>query len=129
MPSFEQYTLARFLSGGWFEKHINRMRKFYRTRRNRVIELLTQSPFADQITILEQDAGLHFLLHIRTEWTDRELVELCARAGIRVRCLSDYYEGTVPQWARSCLVINYSGLDEEALPPVLERLAGMVTQS
>ena len=129
VPSFEQYTLARFLSGGWFEKHINRMRKFYRTRRNRVIELLTQSSFADQITILEQDAGLHFLLRIRTEWTDRELVELCARAGIRVRCLSDYYEGTVPQWARSCLVINYSGLDEEALPPVLKRLAGMVTQS
>ena len=129
VPSFEQYTLARFLSGGWFEKHINRMRKFYRTRRNRLIELLTQSSFADQITILEQDAGLHFLLRIRTEWTDRELVELCARAGIRVRCLSDYYEGTVPQWARSCLVINYSGLDEEALPPVLERLAGMVTQS
>ena len=60
---------------------------------------------------------------------DRKLEVLCARAGIRVRCLSDYYEGTVPDWARSCLVINYSGLSEEALPAVLERLAGMVTQS
>jgi len=129
VPSFEQYTLARFLSGGWFEKHINRMRKFYRTRRNRVIDILEESSFSDQIEILEQDAGLHFLLRIRTARSDRELVDLCARAGIRVRCLSDYYEGTVPDWARSCLVINYSGLSEEALPAVLERLAGMVTQS
>ena len=129
VPSFEQYTLARFLSGGWFEKHINRMRKFYRTRRNRVVELLRESPFADRITILEQDAGLHFLLRIDTPRTGSELVRLCARAGIRVKCLEDYYEGPVPPWARSCLVINYSGLDESQLPAALNRLANIVTES
>ena len=37
VASFEQYTLARFLDRGYFEKHINRMRKFYRARRNRSI--------------------------------------------------------------------------------------------
>ena len=129
VPSFEQYTLARFLSGGWFEKHINRMRKFYRTRRNRVIELLEESRFAQRFTILEQDAGLHFLLRIRTELSDRALTELCASAGIRVRCLSDYYEAEVPDWARSCLVVNYSGLNEAALPAALDRLGELVTQS
>ena len=127
VPSFEQYTLARFLSGGWFEKHINRMRKSYRTRRNRVIEALEQSPFAGRISILEQDAGLHFLLRIDTEKSDRELTALCAAAGIRVRALSDYYEDTVPAWAEKCLVINYSGLREEQLQTALHRLA--VTQS
>ena len=122
VPSFEQYTLARFLSEGHFEKHINRMRKFYRSRRNRVIEALTGSPFAGQITILEQDAGLHFLLRVDTALSDRELVDFCAGAGIRVRCLGDYYEGPVPGWAEGCLVINYSGLQEEALRPALDRL-------
>ena len=126
VPSFEQYTLARFLSGGWFEKHINRMRKFYRTRRNRVIAALEVSPFAGRFTILEQDAGLHFLLRIDTDWTDEALTGFCARAGIRVRCLGDYYEGTVPRWARGCLVINYSGLGEEDLQAALDRLAGLV---
>ena len=123
VPSFEQYTLARFLTGGWFEKHINRMRKFYRTRRNRVIGILQNSPFAGRITILEQDAGLHFLLRIDTDLSDRELTQLCARAGIRVRCLGDYYEGSVPGWAEKCLVVNYSGLDEQTLPAALEKLA------
>ena len=84
VPSFEQYTLARFLSGGWFEKHINRMRKFYRTRRNRVIEILEASAFAGRISILEQDAGLHFLLRIDSDLTDRQLVQFCADALIRV---------------------------------------------
>ena len=35
VSSFEQHTLARFLSRGHFEKHINRMRKFYRNRRKK----------------------------------------------------------------------------------------------
>ena len=129
VPSFEQYTLARFLSGGWFEKHINRMRKFYRTRRNRIIEILRQSPFAGRITILEQDAGLHFLLRVDTPLSDRELTALCAGAGIRVRCLGDYYEGTVPGWAEKCLVVNYSGLDEQALTAALEQLDLPITES
>ena len=122
VPSFEQYTLARFLSEGHFEKHLNRMRKFYRSRRNRVIELLQSSPFASRITILEQDAGLHFLLKVDTPRPDRELIALCAEAGIRVKSLGEYYEGTIPHWAEHCLVINYSGLAEENLPGALEAL-------
>jgi GntR family transcriptional regulator/MocR family aminotransferase len=129
VPSFEQYTLARFLSGGWFEKHINRMRKFYRTRRNRVIEILESSPYAGQVQILEQDAGLHFLLRIDTPRSDRELKELCARAGVRARCLGDYYDGQVPPWAEKCLVVNYSGLDEARLPAALERIHALATES
>ena len=67
VPSFEQYTLARFLNRGYFEKHINRMRKFYRARRNRVIDALEHSPMADRFTILEKDAGLHCLLQVDTD--------------------------------------------------------------
>ena len=129
VPSFEQYTLARFLSGGWFEKHINRMRKFYRNRRNRVIGILENSPFADRVTILEQDAGLHFLLRVDTVRSDRELRGLCARAGIRALCLGDYFDGEVPAWAEKSLVVNYSGLDEERLPAALERIARLATES
>ena len=54
---------------------------------------------------------------------------LCAGAGIRVRCLEDYYEGRVPGWAEKCLVINYSGLQEDTLAQVLNRLGRLVTES
>ena len=129
VPSFDQYTLARFLSEGHFEKHLNRMRKFYRSRRNRVIEMLSQASFPDPISILEQDAGLHFLLRIRTGRSDAELVAACAAAGIRVQALSEYYRGTVPPGAEHCLIINYSGLQEENLPPALERLTALLSRS
>ena len=122
VPSFEQYTLERFLQEGHFEKHINRMRKTYKNRRNRLVELLKSSPISGKITILEQDAGLHFLLRIQTELDDAALTAQWAKAGIRVRSLSVYYHGTIPQEARRCLVVDYSALTEEALTRLEEAL-------
>ena len=37
VSNFEQYTLAAFLEKGYFEKHINRMRNYYRARRDRLM--------------------------------------------------------------------------------------------
>ena len=122
VSSFEQYTLARFLSRGQFEKHINRMRKIYRLRRNRVVDALQSCPFADRLTIREEDAGLHFLLKVDTALSDEALTARCAEAGIRVRTLGSYYRGQVPEGDRSCLVINDSGLREEELERAITRL-------
>ena len=121
VPSFEQYTLARFLSRGHFEKHINRMRKFYRSRRNQVVQLLKTCPYADRLTILELDAGLHFLVQVDTRLPDGVLTEKLAAAGIRVRCLSSYYHDDRHRDTQ-CLVVNYSGLREDALEELSERL-------
>ena len=115
VPSFEQYTLARFLSEGHFEKHINRMRKFYRTRRDRVAAALESCPCSTRMTILEEDAGLHFLVKVDTVLSDDDLTARFHAAGIHIRPLSHYYHGAVPDYARSTLLVNYSGLDENEL--------------
>ncbi len=122
VPSFEQYTLTRFLQEGYFEKHLNRMRKAYKSRRNAVVSALAESPYADKIQILEQDAGLHFLLKVQTLLTEEQLVSKCADAGIRVQALSNYYHGIVPREVRNCLVINYSGLQPEQIELLSRKL-------
>ena len=124
VPSFEQYTLARFLSRGYFEKHINRMRKLYKNRRNLVISFLNRCPFADRLTILEQDAGLHFLLKVDTVLTDGELTERLARAGIRVQALSEFYHDSGED--QKCLVINYSGIREDELEQAMDEIKGIM---
>ena len=121
VASFEQYTLARFLSRGHFEKHINRMRKFYRTRRNKVVALLEKCAYSDRITILEQDAGLHFLLKVETELPDVVLARRLAEAGIRIKPISSYYHLPAGE-DRHMFVVNYSVLDEAALEQALKTL-------
>ena len=125
VASFEQYTLARFLSRGHFEKHINRMRKFYKNRRNRMVTLLQTCPFAEKLTILEQDAGLHFLVRVNTALSAEVLNQRIAEAGMKVRSLADYYHLPDEQ-NRHCFVVNYSLLDEDALEAALRRMAEVV---
>lgn len=120
VPSFEQYTLARFLSRGYFEKHINRMRKFYTSRRNRLVAALEGCRAADKLTILEQNAGLHFLLQVDTTLDDDALVHALAQQGIRVQSLSSFYHSV--QENLHTLVINYSGIHEDHLPEAVERI-------
>ena len=122
VSSFEQYTLARFLDRGHFEKHINRMRKYYRARRSRLVEALTGCVFAHRLTIREEDAGLHFLLKVDTDLSDEALVALLADAGISIRSLSSYYHNPVPESELHHLVVNYAAIREEELEQLLQNL-------
>ncbi len=115
VPSFEQYTLARFLSEGHFEKHMNRMRKFYKSRRDEVARLLQDSAYGHKLTILEKDAGLHFLAKAETDMTDEALTDWLKKRNIKAACLSRYYHREVPQQDKGCIVVNYSGLTNEDL--------------
>jgi len=45
VPAFEQYTLARFIESGHFERHISRMRKYYRRIRELTLALAVRTAF------------------------------------------------------------------------------------
>ena len=120
VPSFEQYALARFLSRGHFEKHINRTRRASRARRNRLLSLIRSHPMGARLTIQEQDAGLHFLLKVRTDLPDSDLTGALSAEGIRFPALSSFYHEKKEDL--HTLVVSYAGLKEETMEKALEVL-------
>ena len=121
VSNFEQYTLARFISEGYFEKHINRMRNYYRNQRDILLESIRKSPLAGKIKIKEENSGLHFLMELQTEMPDDLLEEKAGRMGLRISCLSAYYHQ--PEQAKQhVLVLNYSGIDREKMAEAIEIL-------
>lgn len=121
VSNFEQYTLAAFLQQGYFEKHINRMRNFYKNHRNQVIAKLKESRLWQMASIYEEDAGLHFLLHIDTQKEDSVIKDQLQQRGIRLRGMSDYtYDGS--QVIPHTFIINYTAIDPQDLPEVLEEI-------
>jgi len=121
VSNFEQYTLARFIEQGHFEKHINRMRNYYRTQRDTIISCIRQHPYYDRVTIKEENAGLHFLLEVDTTLTDQELTAKARTKGIHISCLSEYYyskQSAVPH----TLVLNYSGIEKEKISEAISLL-------
>ena len=125
VPAIEQYTLALFLEEGHFERHLNRMRVFYRNRRDQVIAAIGRSPLAGRCRVLGEEAGLHFLLRLDTELEDAQLEKLAREKGIRLSFLSRY-ERMPGRAGAHTLVVSYPGLEEEKLEAGLEVLAQLL---
>lgn len=120
VSNFEQYILAAFIRRGYLEKHINRMRKHYREKRDALIKCIKSQPAYPKTAIREENSGLHFLLEVNTPLTDSELVAKAYSNGLRVACLSEYFSR--PGGDSKTLLINYSGLDDSSIPEAVSRL-------
>ena len=122
VSTFEQYTLARFISDGYFEKHLNRMRLYYARLRKQLLRQIGDSPLAGRIEVQEQDSGLHFLLKLDTRRSDPEFRELLASRGVNLLPISAYYQDpdSAPEHT---FIFNYSSLDSSVLEQALPVLA------
>ena len=121
VSNIEQYTLARFITDGCLEKHINRMRNYYREQRDLVLACIKKYMNPDKIRICEENSGLHFLLEIDTNYSDERLRNNAEARDIHISFLSQYYRNT--ENARyHTLVINYSGIMPEHIEEAVRRL-------
>ena len=133
VSNFEQYTLARFIESGAFEKHINRMRTLYRKRRERLLSLLRKSRFAQRMEIIEHGSGLHFLVRFHHAGSDETIANRLAAQGIHMRSLSSYY--TMPELAakekisdlQHLFVLDYSSVEEARMPEAVRRIERLFT--
>ncbi len=103
---FEQHTLYRFISDGYFSRHLSRVKNIYRKRRDKLIETL--KPFDTEIT--GERAGLHIVVK-----TDRakEIIKKADSMDIKLYDMDDYYfdkhENT------NSIIIGYAGVNDEEI--------------
>jgi len=121
VSSFEQLTLAQFISLGYFERHINRLKKYYREKRDNVIEKFHSSSLMKIASIEEADAGTHFLLRVNTRLNDDQIRQAAAERDIHFAMLSDY-EHRFSIKNTCTIVINYAGINLEDLSQAIDIL-------
>ena len=126
VSAFEQATLAKFISEGYFEKHINRMRNYYRKLRDALLNAIRKSPLDSNCTILEENSGLHFLLKINTNKSDAQLKEDAKSNGLIISCMSDYYMHHHVNDNEHIIIINYSGIDANNINSIIEKLCQII---
>ncbi len=120
VPLFEQKTLAAMLGGGYFERHINRLKKYYREMRREVTALLCGLPTPCEIT--DSGSGPHLLCRFPAAESDGAVKAYAERLGVRLKCVGDYLAVPAPA-ADKTAVINYSGVTRAQLGEVKRRLA------
>ena len=129
VSSIEQYALARFIDEGHFERHINRMRTFYRQQRAAVMSAIEASPLAARSRIEERNAGTHFLLRLETDLSEAQIRERARKQGLNVSFLSDYLleqKGLESKQTANTLVINYAGITPDRVEETVKRLSAAI---
>ena len=122
VSSFEQYTLAAFIGEGYYERHVARMRNYYRQQRSKILTALAQSPLAKRASVEEHAAGLHFILRINGIKDEEKWLARLEGQGIRLLPVSAFcYERK--ESYRHRFVIYYSDIDPENLKEAFEIMA------
>lgn len=119
VSNFEQYTLSAFINRGYFEKHINRMRLYYLRQHKKVKDIISMSRLGERCEVVDNDSGLHFILKIHTEISDKVLEQKLKEKGVKMAALSSCYLTPNPV-SQHLFILNYSNIDLEALPKACE---------
>lgn len=113
---FEQYTLAKFMSQGYFERHINRMRNIYKTRIAAIKNCLAHK----NITIKGETMGLHLVLWFNENLNTAEIVRQAKEKSILITDIDSFYVyGKSP---KSAIVLGYTGISRENIVKAFEIL-------
>lgn len=104
----DQYALTRFIEGGFYARHLRRMKKLYRTRLNRLTSLL----HAGGLEVSGGDAGLHILITC-PRLSEVEMLARATQAGITLKGLSAFSHFCPVR--PSTVVAGYAGLKDDQL--------------
>lgn len=112
VPRIDQSIVNQFLSEGYYERHLNKMRALYKSRHDVIISEVKK--MEDRFIISGENAGIHILLTSKTGVSEKELIERAATADVCVYPLSAYYiEGCTGNAAT--VMLGYANMEENRI--------------
>lgn len=98
----DQSILNEFIRDGYFERHLNKMRKIYKSKHDLLLREL--QPLTARFRISGENGGLHILLHAKGKVTEKELILRAAQKGVKVYGISEYCVEPLPEREATVLV-------------------------
>lgn len=114
----DQHILAQFLKEGDFERHLNRMRKIYRRKHEKVLDLL--KPY-QPLSIIGEYSGFHIVLVVNNGMSEGELIQKAAEANIKVYPVSTYSLKKSSENPPK-IILGFAGIREDELEDAIQLL-------
>lgn len=108
-PMLEQAALAEFLRAGDFERHIRRMRRVYRSRRDALVHALTHA-FGERARVGPRHGGLNVLVELDLPGSAEDIATWARDRGVALRAATAYY-GAPPQMPT--FLLGFGAVSEE----------------
>ena len=120
--SFEQLTLAEFITSGAYDRHVRRVRLAYRRRRDRLVAAL--AAHAPGVRVTGIAAGLHAVAELGPGQREEQVVARAAARGVALEGLGGY---ALREHTRGpALVIGYATPPEHGYTTALARLVAAI---
>ena len=119
---FEQQTLSRFMTGGYFTRHLARMRLTYKKRMEHLTAALTGA-LGRGLSIQGRHSGLHLLLTCPGAGGERQMVARAAAEGVGLHGLSEYYLARPELCPPDTVVAGYAALADTDIDAAAAALA------
>lgn len=123
-PSLEQLILARFIEEGHLERHILKMKKVYKKRRDFLVRSLKET-FGNQVKIIGNSTGLHLVAEFAGVDFDTPLLHQIEDNGVKVYPVHVHAVDKFKY--RQQIIMGYSNLSEAQIAEGVQRLALSLT--
>jgi len=117
--TLEQQTLADFITGGMYERHLRSTRRRNAVRREALIEAIRRH-LADRVEITGDGAGAHVVLWPRKSCSEELIVSKALSSGVRVYGISPYF---LKEPSGAGFLLGYARLKESEIREGIRRLA------
>ncbi|WP_310604969.1 MocR-like pyridoxine biosynthesis transcription factor PdxR [Anaerosporobacter sp.] len=117
----DQSILTEFINGGYFERHLNKMRKHYKGKHDTLLQAL--KVFGNKISIRGEHAGLHLVVTFHTSLREEELIKKVAESSIKLYGLKEFFisfDDTLHY--EPTILLGYANLTEEEIVNGIELL-------
>ncbi len=116
----DQRILDEFIKNGYFERYLNKMRKYYRDKHDLLLELL--KPLEKDFVITGENAGLHLLLTSKHKIPEESLIKAALQEKVKVYGLSESFVEDEKKAPSHTVILGYGGLDREEMIKGIEAL-------
>lgn len=106
-----QVSLSKFIDEGYFEKHLNRMRRIYDEKRKFALKFFDDEKI---YRVIDKKAGLHFILEIKLNIREEEIERKMADKNIFIKGLKNYFEGEI-RYKYPRMIIGYGNMKNSDL--------------
>lgn len=103
----DQAIITDFIKYGYFERHLNKMRKIYKNKHDLLINNLNIS----KSSIIGENAGLHIVLKLNTNLEENEVIKMGANFGLKLYGLKEHYI-EIPKNYKASLLFGYANLSD-----------------
>ncbi|RKJ46277.1 PLP-dependent aminotransferase family protein, partial [Butyricicoccus sp. 1XD8-22] len=113
------HLLANFMKDGYFAKHLNRMRKIYKKKHDRMMDILEM--YYPTISVSGEHTGMNIVISVPHLLTEKQLKQLAAESSIGVYPLSDYMITPI-QYDTPKFLLGFGGLKIEQIEDAIHQL-------